>query len=494
MIKNDQTEKPITIADYFIVPLRHRIIVLTALVVMISLSLWHNSRQVPMYQATATLIVDRESTSGMSLGQQSSWYESYFSETLSFNSHHNLITSRRVIKKVVQKLGFDEKPATQGPDTSVLGTIKQFISRLRKNIKLILSRSTEEEKAPPQDPLLNGIASIKSMVKVEPVEDTRLLTISVKHSDPEMAREIANTVADTYIQFNIDSRLQASRKTLSWLTKGLAGMKKNLDVSEKEFLDYKESKNVISLEKDEQMTAKGIQALNAAYIAARNNRYELEAKLNQLRAMRKTREGTPNLRFLASNPILETLHKEMLNEEMALSKAKGIYQTKHPKYVEIENRIMDIKGKLQEHLSKEVDNLKAELTVMRTKEGVLKKSISDLEAEAMASGRNEVDYNILKRNMDMNQEVYDTILSRIKEGDLMEKINVSNIRVVEDALLPTRPIGLGKRRNLFVAVIFGLIFGVAGSFIREYTDRSLRSEEDVERYLDIPLLSVIPRV
>ncbi len=493
MINNNQTEQTFSIADYFIVPLRHRVIVLIALAVMIALTLWHNSRQVPMYAATTTLIVDREGANGVSIGQDS-LYESYFSETLTFNSHYRLITSRGVLKNVVRKLGLDKMPATPGPDTSVLGTTKQFLSRLRKNIKLILSRSDKEEKIPVQDPLLAGIQSIKSMVKVEPVEDTRLLTISVKHSDPEMTRKIANTVAEAYIQFNIDNRLEASRNTLSWLTTSLEGMKKSLEVSENEFLDYKESKNVISLEKDDQMTARGIQDLNAAYIAARNNRSEVEAKLNQLRAMRKTRAGAPNLRYLASNPILETLHQELLKEEMALSNAKGIYQTKHPKYVEIENRIKDIRGKLQEHLSKEVDNLKAELTVMRAKEGVLKISISDLEAEAMASGRNEVDYNILKRNMNMNQEVYDAILSRIKQGDLMEKVNASNIRVVEDAILPTRPIGLAKRRNLLVAIIFGLIFGVGGSFLREYTDRSLRSEEDVERYLDIPLLSVIPRV
>lgn len=302
------------------------------------------------------------------------------------------------------------------------------------------------------------------MVKVTPVEDTRLLNISVTHTDPMMTRNIANALGDAYIQFNIDNRLQASRSTLSWLTTSLAGMKKNLEASEKEFLEYKETKNVISLEKDEEMTAQKIQELNGAYMEARNNRYEVEAKLNQLRAMRNSGSGAPNLRFLASNPILDTLHQALVEEEMALSKAKGIYQTKHPKYVEIENRIRDIRRKLQENLSKEVDNLRAELTVMRTKENGLKKTISDLEAEAMASGRNEVDYNILKRNMGMNQEVYDSILSRIKEGGLTEKINVSNIRVVEDAILPTSPVGPNKRRNLLVGIILGLIFGVGGVF------------------------------
>jgi len=488
-MNNRQNEQPFTFADYFIVPLRHRVIVVTALAAMIALVLWHNSRVVPIYQAKATLLIDRKSARSPLTGQQMD-FETYLSESLTFNSHHKLITSLSVLENAALKLGLDKQPA---PDTQIMHPIRQFRSRLRKNIRLVLRRSAEEQRFTVKDPLIAGIQSLKSIVEVEPVEDTRLLTISVKHTDPQMTSRIANTLADAYIEFNIDSRLQASKNTLSWLNKSLAGMKKNLEDSEKEFLAYKESVNVISLEKDEEVTARKVQELNAAYLEARNHRHEVEAKLNQLRAMRK-RRAAPNLRFLASSPILESLHQELVNEEIALTTAKGIYQTKHPKYVEIESRIKDIRRKLQEHLSKEVDNLKAELTVVRTKEGVLRKSISDLEAEAMATGRNEVGYNILKRNMDMNQEVYDAILSRIKEGGLTENFNVSNIRVVENAVTPTAPVWPNKKRNLFIAIALGLIFGVGGSFLREYTDRSIRSEEDVEQYLDIPLLSVIPRV
>lgn len=125
MMSNRQKAQPVSFADYFLVPLRHRAIVLTALAVMIVLALWHNSRQVPIYQATATLLIDRESVRSPLTGQQME-YETYLSESLTFNSHYKLITSQRVLENVARNLGLDKQPDKRGPDTSILGTVRQF--------------------------------------------------------------------------------------------------------------------------------------------------------------------------------------------------------------------------------------------------------------------------------------------------------------------------------------------------------------------------------
>lgn len=487
---SNPTPQPAGLAEYVLVPMRHRVIVAACLVVTIVLALWHNARQPSIYQATATLLIDRESVRSPLTGQQME-FETYLSESLTFNSHYKLITSHQVLEQVVQKLDLlaGQKPL-DAPPPGIVGQVRHYFGRIRDNVGLLFEKKGEAASTP--DDLTSRVRSLKGIVKVEQIEDTRLLTITVTHPDPEMTRKIANAVADAYIEFNIDSRLQASKNTLSWLSQNLEGMKKNLEASEKDFLDYKQAVKVISLENSEQIRGKKIEEMNSAYMEARNGRHEVDAKLNQLRSMRRSGGGAPNLRFLASNPLMETLQAELVQAEMALSKAREVYQSKHPKYLQIETQIKEVRGKLQEQISREIENLEAERAVLAAKEGVLQKSISELEKEAMESGKNELKYTILQRNIEMNQKVYDALLSRIKEGDLTEKINVSNIRVVEEAVLPVDPVGPNKRRNLIAAVVLGLMMGIAGSFLKEYTDRSLRTEEDVEGYLGLTVLATIP--
>ena len=92
----------------------------------------------------------------------------------------------------------------------------------------------------------------------------------------------------------------------------------------------------------------------------------------------------------------------------------------------------------------------------------------------------------------MNQGLYDTILSKLKEIDISSNIGMGNIRILEKAFLPSAPMPPNKRRNIILAVVMGLMIGVGLSFLLENIDRTLHSDEDTEKYLNLPVLSMIP--
>ena len=118
--------------------------------------------------------------------------------------------------------------------------------------------------------------------------------------------------------------------------------------------------------------------------------------------------------------------------------------------------------------------------------------MSDFEQDGMDANKKQLKYTILKRNVDMNQKMYDMLLSRLKEANITGNIDVSNIRIVEKALMPGFPVSPNKKRNLLLGIVFGLVVGVGLGFLREYIDRTLRTEDDVQKYLGLPVLSVIP--
>ncbi len=485
-----QNDEATHLTDYYHVLIRHKWTIVVSLVVVVGVVMWHNARLMPIYGASATLIIDKESTRSPLTGQQMD-YETYLSESMTFNTHFKLILSRPVLERVVKNLKLDQMDGKQQEvKLGEISPLRQHLSRFKKNIRLLLGR--KQKTLLPEDRMIGLVQSLRGMTKIEPIEETRLLYINVSNPDPVMARDVADTLAQAYIDFNIDNRLQSSQNTLSWLTNHLYEMKKKLEDAEEEFLAFKQSVRLISPEESQKMITQKMTDFNDAYLQARNRRLELTAKLKQLEGVSLSGKDISRLRSLIATPLTETLYGQLINAEVELSRLGKVFKPKHPKMIEVQTRIDDTKKKIDEEIKKEVANLKAEQEVLLAKENVLQKTIADFEKEAMETNKKELNYTILKRNVEMNQRLYDTILSRLKEADITGNIDVSNIRITEKAVLPRSPMSPNKKRNLILGIIVGLMIGVGLSFLWDYLDRSLRTEDDVQSYLGLPVLSVIP--
>lgn len=489
-IDHMQDEQVTHLADYLYVLIRHRWLIVVSLLFTVSLVLWHHSGFIPIYQATATLIIDKESMRSPLTGQRMD-YDTYLSESMTFNTHFRLITSRSVLERVVKDMKLDKMDAKERETTLVeISPFRQHLAKLKKNIRLLLGR---KEKTPPsQDRMTGLVQALRGMVRTEPVEETRLLNIIVSNPDPLMAVDFANSVAQAYIDFNIDNRLQSSQNTLGWLTNHLYEMKKDLEDAEQEFLAFKQKVSLISPEESQRMISQKMREFNDAYIQARNRRLELNAKLEQLKGISTSGDDISHLRSLIAAPLIDQLYSQLVNAEVELSRIRKVYKAKHPKVIEVKTRISNTRKKLHQEVKKERGNIEAERDVLLVKEEVFQKTMGDFEKEAMSTNKKELNYTILKRNVEMNQRLYDTILGRLKEVDITGNVDVGNIRITEKAVLPSAPASPSRRRNVTFGIILGLMMGVGLSFLWEYLDRSIRTEEDIHRYLGVPILSVIP--
>ncbi|MBW2283036.1 MAG: hypothetical protein JRF65_00395, partial [Deltaproteobacteria bacterium] len=297
-----ETEQPLELVQYLHVILRYKWFILLCMAIVVSLALLHNSKMVPVYKATGTIIIDREMPK-VPISSQGFYYQSYLSELYTFNTHFKLIRSRVVLRDVVERLDLDKIDKRQEKEKfGELSVFKKYINQLKTNFRLLfnLDRTAELDAdldedpgsdpsaSPDRDPAssppgevrnrADAIAeSLADMIEIEPVEETRLLNIHVSNTDPVLARDIANTLAQAYIDFNIKNRLKSTQNTLGWLTDQLYEMKKSLEDAEAEFLAYKQSVKLISVEDSQKMIAEKITNFNDAYLKARNRRLEVEA-------------------------------------------------------------------------------------------------------------------------------------------------------------------------------------------------------------------------
>lgn len=495
-----EREESVHIAEYYQVLVRHKYLIILFLVLSVSLAIKHNSSLIPIYSATTSLIIDKERTKSPITGQRID-YESYLSETLTFNTHFEMITSLPVMERVVKALNLDSQSGEQHQKVvENIHPFKQYFTRFKKNVYLLKKNILSflgfenESKSPvkKESRADEVVQSLKGIITVEPIEDTRLLNLTATHSNPILARDIVNAAAQAYIDFNISNRMKASQNTLKWLSENLHETKKNLEKAEEEFSTYKRTARLISIEKSQEMIAQKMRDFNDAYIEARNRRLELEAKLEQLSSIMQSKKDITRFRFLISNPLVDLLYGELIKAEGELTEVGKVYRSKHPKVIQIETKITDTRKTIQQEIKKELSNLKTERSVLIAREKVIQNTIADFEKEAMETNKLELQHNILQRNVQMNQKIYESLLSSMKEANLVRNLDFSNIRIMEKAKLPRGPIGLNARRNLLLSVVIGFMVGASLSFFLEYLDRSLKTEEDIKKYLDLPVLGIIP--
>ncbi|MCP4105066.1 MAG: GumC family protein [Desulfobacteraceae bacterium] len=485
MMNNQELEQSVHLADYFYILIKRRWLITFSFVFIVGLTLLYTLQMKPVYQAASTMVIDKEQSTSPLTGERMD-YDSFVSQNLTFNTHFKLITSRPVLEMVIRNLKLDQ--LGRGENLKE-GPVNAFLLQIKKNIRMLMGK--EEKILTPADERAALITKLKENIVIREIRDTRLLKIYAEDYEPAIARDIANGLASAYIDFNTASRLKSSKNTLNWMTTELYETKKKLEDAEKEFLAYKRNEKIFSITGKQKVISQQIAEFNDAYLETRNKRLELDSKLAKLRQIFRAGKII-QIRSLVDNPLIDNLYSQLLELEVELNRLSNIFKPKHPKIVQLTSKMEKTRRKLDEELKKEMESLKAQRSVFLSKERVLKKTTADFEKDALETNEKELQYIILQRNVDTHKKLHDTLFSKIKESNIEENLDVSNIRIVEDAVIPIAPVKPKKKLNLILSAILGMMIGVGFSFLLEYLDRSVYTEEDVQKYLGVPVLSVIP--
>lgn len=487
-------EKEIHLSEYIEILTKRKTLIILFFLLTVSITVLFTLKATPIYQSTAQLIIDKEKTTSPITGEKMD-YESYASETLTFQTHFKLIKSTPVIQGVVSALNLDRMTE----EDLEISPVKKLIRQLKANISTLL-KPAGDDAATQETPLLDPatqrmnrlIGDVQAKIDIEEVRNTRLLNIAVKDKDPAMAADIANTLAREYIRFNLSNRVESSKENLDWLNAELYRLKKQLEDDERAFFEYKQQSKLFSMEGKQRVVDQKISEFNTKYLEARNQRMELDSKIEELERHLRSSRGLAKVRSLLNNTFIENLYNKINNLEIEQSRLAKVYKAKHPKRVQLQSELDKSKKRLNEELAKELANLKSQRTVLKSREEVLEQTITEFEQDALDTSGKELRYTILQRNVNTSQNLYDVMLARVKESDILKTSDTSNIRIVEEAGINPAPVSPNKKRNLLLGMVLGLMGGIGLAFFFEYLDQSIRTEEDVQDILNLPVLSVIP--
>ncbi|MGA1865320.1 MAG: GumC family protein [bacterium] len=475
--------KEIHLRDYWRIISKRRWTVITVFIIILLTTIIVTLRKTPIYRATIKLQIDSENPNVISIDEvmNVSPSDRDYNQT-----QYKLLQSRKLAKAVIEELKLDENPeffSEAAWGQSPLNPIRILFSVFGKG------SNPEEEDAAKMSGLINAFLE---RLKVEPERNTRLVNVSFTGEDPEIITRIANTHARLFIEQNLLLKADVSTEAIEWLDQHLGQLKKTVEESETELHRYKEENNIVSLEEKQNIIVQRLSDLNTAVTQAKTERIRLETVYNQITKYAGKEAVIESLPSVINNKLIQELKAKYITLQAEHRKVSQKLGNKHPHIIEITSEMKIIRDKIQSEVKKIIDSIKTEYEIALAQETVLKEALEEQKKEAIELNEKAIRYGVLKREAESNEQVFNMVLNRLKETDLTRGLKASNIRVIDPAEVPRRPIKPRKALNIFLAVIVGLMSGTALALFFEYLDDTVKTPEDLKRYFDIPFLGPIP--
>ncbi len=440
------------VRHYWYVVKQRRWVLLTTFVIVVLSTVIHNRYQVPGYRATATLILEPNiphlsSPGEISMGDAGSFYE----------SQYEIIRSYGVAKMAVGALGLGEE-GEQGDQASEA-----------------------------------TIAAFQSRISVDPINNSRLVKVSMTGSDPEEVARHVNTLVRMYIHRNLEDRRAASQDAFTFLSERLAVLRAQVAKSENELLEYKEQEDIVSLEKRQALVEERLSELTERHTEAALERSGLETVLREVQAIRAQPELIGAIPQLRGHVVLQQLSSDLIRLQLEHGRLAQKYKPKHPKIVQLQSQIDSIRAQREIEIDRAIRSLEVEYRIHQQTEQGVRASLDDRKRQSRQLAQQAIQYGMLKRDTESNRQMYDVLLQRLKETDFSGNITINNIRVVDEARVPSAPLGPNTQRALTIAIFGSLLLGFALCVAIDYFDNALRNEHDVQLYLESPVLGIVPK-
>ncbi len=345
----------------------------------------------------------------------------------------------------------------------------------------------------PTDPKHESVvlSHFEDQVNVEPVRRSRLVQISFDSQDPKLAANIVNSLAANFIQENLENRWEATQKASAWLSQELDGLKIRLEKSEDALRQYAETNGLLFLEteqgKTENIVDQRLRQLQDELTKAQADRFQKESVYRLVEA-----GDYSSLPGVVDNKLMQDLTVRLADLERQEAELTSTFNESYPKVEKIHSQVTRIQQLLDRERKRAAKGIEDDYLAAVRRETLVRKSFEDQQKQANLVAERSVQYNILKREVDTNKQLYEGLLQRLREAGVSAGLKSSNIRIVDSAQPPTRPVKPRILLNLAVGLILAVCCAAGAAFVQEQMDNTLKTSQDIEQFLRVPALALIP--
>jgi succinoglycan biosynthesis transport protein ExoP len=416
-----------------------------------------SSRLVPLYEATATIDIDRQTPPGI-IGEEAA--RSSLSDADQFLATQvKLIQSDSVLRPVALRYKLlNDVDAQTGSDSAKLAA--------RQDAPIVL----------------------KSLKVVRP-PNTYLLLVNYRSADPHLAADVANAITQSYIMHAFDLRFRASSSLATFMEKQIEELHAKMERSTGALVVFEKELNVINPEEKTSILSSRLLQLNTEYTNAQADRVRKEAESLSV--------GDNSMEAALASAQGESLRKlqEHLNEvQEKFAQVGGQYGANHPEYRKAAAQVAEV----QRLLEKTRENIAGRVNVGHreavSREEMLKAAVAETKSEFDKLNARSFEYQQLKREAEGDKKLYEELVRRIKEAGINASFQNSSIRLADPARPPVKTVFPDITLNTLLALVFSSLLSIGGAVLHDVLDNTVRSAEDVSRVLNLAMLGTLPAV
>jgi capsular exopolysaccharide synthesis family protein len=330
------------------------------------------------------------------------------------------------------------------------------------------------------------ISAFKKKLSVELTPKTRMLAVSYEDPDSQLAAKVATTLANNYIDYNFRQKYDATRQASSWMEQQLDELKAKVESSQQALVQYEREHQLVNTSDKGSVQEQILSDLSRDLTAAESDRLQKEALYREAEANRK------QLAELAHNELLQKLEEKAADLQDQYTETLAQYGPRFPKALRIKEEIDGIRGQIAAEQDRVLARIHKEYTAAVTRERLAAAAVAAQKEAVGAQNQLLVQHNILQREFEGNQQLYSSLMQRLKDATVSAGLQSTNIHLVDSALAPVEPIRPKKALNIALGFLAGIVIGVMFAFAQEGIDHSVKTAEDVESMLMIPALAVVP--
>ena len=425
--------------------------------------------QTPVYRATTTIeVLDMDT--GLTAFKSDAGSENVASET-NMQTQVDIIGSSSLQERVVRRLVASEK------------TIEQPVDRLAKWRRLLNL---------PEKPKLSKeeILRVTSEgVNATPTTGSRIIRVDCDSANPKVAADYVNALAEEFINERMESHWQATQKTGEYLTRQMEELKVKLVASEDALQRYARATN---LQFTSDQTNQSVAEQKLAQLQMELSKVQEDRIARQSRYELAEKAPVDTLPEVLDDETLKADQQKLADTKRQLAERLVIYTAEDPTAKKYQAGIGAIETDMKRIRTRILDKIHSEMAVAQTRENLLTQAVETQAALVSDEASKTVRYNILKREVDTNRQIWETLLQRVKEAGIGAAMRSSNFRVVDPAAPPSIPVKPSLRHGIMAGLVMGLFAGIGFVFVRENMDRSIAVPGEATYYLGAPELAVIP--
>ncbi|ANG61179.1 lipopolysaccharide biosynthesis protein [Marinobacterium aestuarii] len=449
----------------------------------------------PIYRAASTLLIEQKAAKVVSIEQV---YGLDGSGNEYLQTQFELLKSRGLAERVVSELNLTTHPEfdpRQQPEPllDIAGLLRGF--NLQSLLPFTLPGDLAEEPLPPTEAEIHD-AVVRSFIErttISPVGKTQLVKVEFEMADARTAALVANALANSFIESQLEARLDMTQTATNWMNDRLSGLKGKLQESESRLQEFRDRENLVDIQGVTTSAAGELSQTGDRLIDARRERAEAQSQYRQVTSMKSGGwERMASVPAVLSNLLVQQFKSEQAKTRSKVEELSRRYGPKHPKMQAARSDFDAATASLKTQVDQVVAGIEREYQLAVANEGSLQSSFERNKNEIQDITRKEFKLRELQREVDGNRSLYDTFMTRLKETSATSDLEAANARIVDRAVVPDAPIKPKKSLIVALAGLLALFAGIGITLLLEALNNTFKSTDDVEGKLNLPVLGILP--